>query len=77
MRWRYPRLLARTGGGAPQPVTAAPRFRPIHVGTRARAVADDELEGQLRDAERAVDDLRGKLQGAVAWRGALDAEEAL
>ncbi len=45
------------------------------AGMRARALADDELEGQLHDAERAVDDLRGKLRDAVAWRDALDAEK--
>ena len=45
------------------------------AGARARAVLDDELEGQLADAERAVLELRGRLQSAVAWHDALDAEK--
>ena len=47
---------------------------PTTMEREARAVSDDALEGQIAEAERLVVELRRQLQGAVAWRDALDAE---
>ena len=41
----------------------------------ARALVDDELEARLAETERSLVELRLQLQGAVAWRDALDAEK--
>jgi hypothetical protein len=48
---------------------------PATMEREARAVSDDAFEGQLAEAERVVIELRKQLQGAVAWRDALDAEK--